>query len=164
MFVADCYLAMARHLKVPLVGLVTSKLMDWMNLPLGNPVSTSYVPSTMSGFSQRMNFLERLLNTLVSGFFKLQYHYFIPEQLALVEKYFGIKVDSINELYKDIAVMLVNTHPSFDFIKPMTPGIVEVGGLHVTDGYEDFTKVIVANFHLIKIYRPIIIWNKRLFV
>ncbi|XP_043268662.1 UDP-glucosyltransferase 2-like [Venturia canescens] len=140
MFIADCYLAFSRHLKIPLIGMSTSKVMDWMNLPLGNPSSTAYVPSIFSGFSQHMSFFERLQNTVISGIIKIQYWYYMSEQLSLVEKYFGIKVDSMSELYKDISVMLVNTHPSFDFIRPLTPGIIEVGGLHVTDGHDELSK------------------------
>ena len=143
LFVGECYVAFGSHLKVPVVGMVTSKLFDWMSHPMGNPHSLSFVPSIFSGKGQHMNFIERLENTLLSSAITAQYKYYITSQLNYVEDYFGIKISSMSELYKDIAVMLVNSHPSYDFIRPMTPRIIEVGGLHVTDGHQDFTPVII---------------------
>lgn len=144
---ADCYLALGRHLKVPMVIVVTSKMFDWMNLPMGNPQSAAFVPSIFSRFSQRMGFLERLQNTFITSMVKAQYWYYIDEQVEAVHKYFGIKVSRISELYNDIAVMLVNTHPSFDFVRPTTPGVIEVGGLHVTDGVQDLSPVTILENH-----------------
>lgn len=39
----------------------------------------------------------------------------------------------IKDFYSDVALYLVNSHHSLHGIKPMTPGIVEIAGLHIKD-------------------------------
>lgn len=138
----DCFMAFSQHLKVPMVGIVTSKLYEWMNLPMGNPENAAFVPNIFSDFQQRMSFFDRVQNTALSYLIKFNYWvYNIPAQLREVEKHFGLRLNSINELWKNVAVLLVNTHFSFDFVRPMVPGIVEVAGLHVNDGDQDLSPV-----------------------
>ena len=139
-------MAFGRHLNVPVVGVMTSKFFDWMNQPMGNPPSTAFVPHVFAHYGQRMSFFERLTNTLVSAYLRSAYWYYTSDQLPIIEKQFGLKLASSSELQKDVALMLVNTHPSFDFIRPMTPAIVEVGGLHIVDSDLDLAPVYINIF------------------
>lgn len=74
---------------------------------------------------------------------KLDYWIYGPDQLIDVERHFGIEVPSVQDLYNNVAVVLVNSHPSVDGVRPMTPGVVEVGGLHVVDHDEDLSSVSI---------------------
>lgn len=132
LFAAPCYLAFGRHLKVPMVGTVCSTLHDWINYQTGNPLNTAFVPSLFSAFGTNMTFWQRLTNTLLSNFVSVQIEYFTSYQRESVKNNFGIDVP-IADLYKDMSLVLVNSHHSLHGVRPMTNQIIEVGGLHVTD-------------------------------
>ncbi|XP_072749985.1 UDP-glucosyltransferase 2 [Anoplolepis gracilipes] len=133
LFVAPCYLAFGRHLKIPMVGTVACAFHDWLSEMSGNPLNLAYIPGLFSTYDQHMNFKERLLNVLLSNFISAQIHYYTNEQLEYVKKYFGIDVPFITDLYYDISLYLVNSHHSLHGIRPMTTNVIEVGGLHLKD-------------------------------
>ncbi|XP_012215174.1 UDP-glucosyltransferase 2 [Linepithema humile] len=133
LFAAPCYLAFGRHLNVPVIGMVSSVFHDWLNEMAGNPMSPTFVPSLFSTYDQNMNFKERLLNFLLTNYITWQMHYYTNSQLELVKKHFGIDVPHIMDLYSDVSLYLVNSHHSINGIRPMTTGVIEVGGLHLKD-------------------------------
>lgn len=133
MFVAPCYLAFGRHLKVPVVGTVASVFHDWLNQMSGNPLNLAYIPSFFSIYDQRMNFQERLTNFLLSHYITWQMHYYTNSQTKIVKEHFGMDLSHIEELYNDVALYLVNSHYSLNGIRPMTTNVIEVGGLHLRD-------------------------------
>lgn len=133
LFAAPCYLAFGRHLKVPIVGTVTSVFHDWLSEVSGNPMNLAYIPSMFSIYDQHMSFKERLINVLLSNYISGQMHYYTNSQLEFVKKYFGIDVPHIKDLYYDLSLYLVNTHYSLHGIRPMTTNVIEVGGLHLKD-------------------------------
>ncbi|XP_014479890.1 PREDICTED: UDP-glucuronosyltransferase 2B30-like [Dinoponera quadriceps] len=130
-FMAPCFLAFGRHLKVPLVATVTCSFHDWLNELSGNSFNPSYVPSLFSSFGQHMNFKERMLNFLTSHLISAQILYHTEFQAEYLKKYFDMQDTAIMDLYSDISLYLVNSHYSLSGIRPLTPAIVEVGGLHV---------------------------------
>ncbi|XP_032679120.1 UDP-glucuronosyltransferase 2A3-like isoform X2 [Odontomachus brunneus] len=132
-FMAPCFLAFGRHLKIPIVATVTSVFHDWLNELSGNVANPSFIPGLFSTYGQHMNFEERLLNFLMSHMISAQIHYYTSFQVEYVKKHFGIKDASIMDLYGDISLYLVNSHPALHGIRPYTSAIVEVGGLHVKD-------------------------------
>ncbi|XP_011707628.1 PREDICTED: UDP-glucuronosyltransferase 1-9-like [Wasmannia auropunctata] len=132
LFAAPCYLAFGRYLKVPTVATVASVFHDWLNEVSGNPMNPAYIPSMFSSYGQRMNFKERLTNFLLMHYLSWQMHYYTNRQLTVVKEHFGIDVPHIKDLYKEIAVYLVNSHHSLNAIRPMTTNVIEVGGLHLT--------------------------------
>ncbi|KAL0113955.1 hypothetical protein PUN28_011343 [Cardiocondyla obscurior] len=133
-FVAPCFLAFGRYLKVPLVVTVTSIFHDWLNDLSGNPMNPAYVTSLFAPFSQRMNFKERLTNFFLKHYLTWQmYYYTNQQQLPLVKEYFGLDLPHINDLFKDVSVYLVNSHYSLNGIRPLTTNVIEIGGLHVRD-------------------------------
>lgn len=116
-----------------MVGIVTNGLLDWLYYPVGIPHNPSYLPSVFSSYSQQMNFQERLVNTLQSHVIIEQMAYLMEQQTYYVNKFFGSNQATISELYKDLNLILVNSHHSLNGIKPTVPALIEVGGLHVKD-------------------------------
>lgn len=131
-FMSPCYLAFGRHLNVPMVGVMTSGAHDWFSEKIGNPFHPSFIPSLFTYYDQRMNFWQRLVNTVLMNVVSVQLDYYMNKQQHYVQKYFNINA-SISELYHDLSIVLLNSHHSLFGIKPLTMGIVEVGGLHVVD-------------------------------
>lgn len=132
LFMAPCFLGLGRHLNVPMVGVITSDFHDWLADATGNPHNPSFMPGLFTPYSQRMTFFERLMNTALTNLITMQMNYYMSSQYEQVKKYFGIDV-SINELYRDVGVILVNAHHSVNGVKPSTTGVIEVGGLHISE-------------------------------
>ncbi|XP_025159918.1 UDP-glucuronosyltransferase isoform X2 [Harpegnathos saltator] len=130
-FMAPCYLAFGRLLKVPMVGIMTTAFHDWLNEVSGNPCNLAFIPNLFSAFKQDMNFKERFINFLMTNMISIQIHYYTSFQVEYVRKYFDIENTSIKELYNDVSLYLVNTHPALHGIRPYTPSIIGVGGLHI---------------------------------
>ncbi|XP_011297294.1 UDP-glucuronosyltransferase 2B14 [Fopius arisanus] len=139
LFVAPCYVAFGEKLNAPVVGAVTSKLPDWLFDSFGNPLNPSYMASYFSSSTQRMTFWERLRNTLHVQNTRFQFDYYMTDQIAQVEKHFARRISSLDELYKDVALVLVNEHFSVNDIKPTTPDIIDIGGLHIYNNTQQLT-------------------------
>lgn len=74
-FGSDCFLPLGRRFRAPVVGFLSSVPLPWVNDQLGNPETTSYIPSYMMGFGQRMTLWERIANTLAVISAKIMYKY-----------------------------------------------------------------------------------------
>ncbi|XP_033334725.2 UDP-glucosyltransferase 2 [Megalopta genalis] len=131
-FMAPCYLAFGRHLNVPIVSITTSAFSDWLEDVSGNPHNPAFVPSIFSSFGQRMGFWDRLLNTVLSKYVAYELNSRMDWMSKHVKDHFGIDVGA-RDLHKDIGLFLVNSHHSLNGIRPNSNGVVEVGGLHVTE-------------------------------
>jgi glucuronosyltransferase len=133
-FNSDCVLGFAHKFKVPVVQVVTFGGTSWMGDWVGNPSPYSYVPDPFQNFGDRMDFCERVLNTLGITFQKMtRFFYFLPKQQALMEKYFGdyAPLPSISELHSSTSLLLINHHFSISYPRPLMPNVVQVGGMHV---------------------------------
>jgi len=130
----DCVVGFSHKFKAPLVQVVTFGGTSWMGDWVGNPSPYSYVPDPFQNFGDRMDFCERVLNTLGITFQKMtRFFYFLPKQQALLEKYFGdyAPLPSISELHSSTSLLLLNHHFSISYPRPLLPNVVQVGGMHV---------------------------------
>lgn len=141
LFYANCYLAFGRHLNVPLVAMTSSPLLPYTNEPLGNPLNTAYVPDIQDGSTTSMNYWQRVKNTVVTWFRCYQSRHYTQGQDEIVKKHFGPDMPGIRQLERDISLLLVNSHYTLNGIRPMTPAVVEVGGLHARDDNTELPQV-----------------------
>ena len=131
-FNTDCYAAFAHKFKVPLVSISATPLLPWCYERIGTPDNPAYVPNLLLGHSDKMTFMERLVNTFVYILTYWEYHFWfdMPSQ-AIVRKYFGESTPPLAELAKKTSLILVNRHFTINQPIPNVPGIIEVGGIHV---------------------------------
>jgi glucuronosyltransferase len=54
----------------------------------------------------------------------------------IAQKYFGKFTPLPSEIEKNISLVMVNTHYSLDYPRPLVPAMITVGGLHITPGRE----------------------------
>ncbi|KAI4497702.1 hypothetical protein M0802_007242 [Mischocyttarus mexicanus] len=130
LFASHCYLAFGRHLNVPIVGIMTAPFHDWIGHLTGVPHEGSYLPNIFSDFPPKMSFVQRLINTVTIHSLQLQIDYHTEKQTELVKKYFNID-GPIIDLFKNVSLVLVNSHHSLNGIRPLPQSIIEVGGLHL---------------------------------
>lgn len=99
---------------------------------IGNPHNYAF----FSGFYMNKpvveSFFDRLWNLLANYKEMLTFHYYTSGQTALMKKYLGLPgIRDIRELEKTVALALVNSHHSLFGIRPTTPALIEVAGLHL---------------------------------
>ena len=99
----------------------------------GNVLPYSYVPGAGIFITDEMSFKERVLMTL----FNLAINtLFIPRRKTahyeLLKRYFD-NPPTIPELQENVALVLSNSHFSFETVRPYTPNIIPVGGFHVDE-------------------------------
>ena len=103
---------------------------DWV----GSPNPYSYIPDEFLEYTDKMKFWERTHNTivcLVKHVVRQLIH--VPKQNAAMQKHFhsSDKLPPVWELEHKTSLVLLNTHHSLEYPKPLMPNYVQVGGLHV---------------------------------
>lgn len=129
---SDIYLGFADHFNIPVILFVPIGSNSFVNYHTGNINLYSYVPG-MLPFSDRMTFMERVLNTM-TGIAVQFVHSFvvIPKARELVKKHFP-KAQPLDELYDRIALALINSHYSTETPRPYTPNMIQIGGFAVEE-------------------------------
>ncbi|XP_052756090.1 UDP-glucosyltransferase 2-like isoform X1 [Galleria mellonella] len=135
-FNTDCMLGLLHvyEIKAPVIALLSSYLMPWSAERIGLTENFSYMPVLTSAFKNPNTFIERLESTVMNYYFKFWYRYAIQiKEQEIIEKYFGRKIVDLNDLAKNTTLMMMNTFHSLNGVKPLLPGLVEVGGMHVDE-------------------------------
>ncbi|XP_072014808.1 UDP-glucuronosyltransferase 2C1-like [Amphiura filiformis] len=130
--VMACPVLLAQHLDVPFVSfipVIPPSLFLRLN---ANPVNTAVNPEMPTGFSDRMTFLQRVKNTIVSGkqwmmvdtpfngFDQLKQKYNIKPEMSMLES------------LTHAEIVFVLSHFALDFPRAYQPNVVSVGGLSAT--------------------------------
>ncbi|XP_066257472.1 UDP-glycosyltransferase UGT5-like isoform X2 [Euwallacea similis] len=127
-FNTNCFFGLITKYKAPFIGLSSCSMMAWHSQWFGSPVNPSYIPSIYMAHPVPMTFLHRAENTLMHLVGVAWYKLFMERpgrELSL--KYTGYEPA---DPY-DASLLLLNTHYSLHGPRPLTPSIVEVGGIHV---------------------------------
>lgn len=128
----ECFLGFVHKFHYPpVIGVVPYGVDPFVNDLFGNPELPSYIPHAISPVSDRMSFYERLLNGVVHLWTKWFYRAVqVPRMDRLARKYFGEDLPSVAEIGRNMSLVLVNTHDSVDYPRPLVPAMIPVGGMH----------------------------------
>jgi glucuronosyltransferase len=132
LFNTDCMLGFVHKFKVPFIAIGTSVMMPWGNARFGNPDNPSYIPHHLLAHSDRMTFIERLLNTVYQESMQWAYHFLMDmptERIA--RRYFGDSLPPLADIARNTSLLLLSTHFSMNQPRPLVPQIIEVGGIHI---------------------------------
>uniref|UniRef100_A0A3P8VJS5 UDP-glucuronosyltransferase n=1 Tax=Cynoglossus semilaevis TaxID=244447 RepID=A0A3P8VJS5_CYNSE len=92
------------------------------------PSPLSYIPLTGTLLSDKMNFLERVLNMVYFGFMQIQLAYCnTPYYSALIKKYIGPEA-SYKALFQAADLWLMRVDFVFEFPRPTMPNVIYMGG------------------------------------
>lgn len=140
-FNSDCMLGLLQvyEIKAPVVALLSCAPMPWTADRIGLTDNPSYVPVISTPFDSQMTFLERMENTFMLAYQKLWFRYNIQiKEQALIEKHFGRKISDLNDLARNMSLIITNSYQTLNGARPSLPGLVEAGGMHL-----DQTKKII---------------------
>ncbi|XP_062541390.1 uncharacterized protein LOC134209418 [Armigeres subalbatus] len=132
-FLDHALLGFAEHFGCPVIGTTTHGVLEWINSLVGTPQPLSYVPHVHIGFSNPMNFWQRMGNVLFTAVDELLLSVLVyPEQDRLYREAFPNATRSLNEMRRNaVSLVLVNNHFSLNYPRPYVPNMIEIGGFHV---------------------------------
>ncbi|XP_053686979.1 UDP-glycosyltransferase UGT5-like [Sabethes cyaneus] len=129
----DSLLGLAVHYGIPAIVCSSTTANKFTNEMVANPHNPSYNPISDLGYSDRMTFIQRFWNTVVSLSEQFNYKFFyLPSQEAVYQRYFGRKnLPPLLDVIHNVSLVMVNSHPVINHPRPMVPSMIEVGGLHL---------------------------------
>jgi glucuronosyltransferase len=131
-YFSDFFLTFASKMNIPVILLRCNTVLPWMSDYAGVPHNPSYVPHIYSGYTQSMNFLQRLQNTI----YYLQALYLYEERSEKVydqiaSKFFGVPMPPLDTLTRNASMLFLNTHFTLNEVRPLPPNVIEIGGLNI---------------------------------
>lgn len=130
-FLNDVFKGFAYHFKAPLVAISSTGSGPWLNGLLGNPSLNSYIPGISKSYTTKMDFWERLHNGLSTLTHNInRYLHYYPKMNEVLQKHFPGS-PPLEELNKNISLVLLNSHVSSNHPVPHVPNMIEIGGFHV---------------------------------
>ncbi|XP_059200686.1 UDP-glucuronosyltransferase 1A1-like [Centropristis striata] len=119
---------LARKLGIPTIMWMTAMPCNLDVKSTGYPSPPSYVPRYFTRYTDKMNFKERTVNTLVALLeplvCRLMYWHFD----TMAYQFLGEEV-GVAEVLSDSAIWLTRTDFTLDFPRPLMPNVIPVGGI-----------------------------------
>ncbi|XP_004531362.1 UDP-glucuronosyltransferase isoform X2 [Ceratitis capitata] len=133
-FNTDCQLGIPYLLQLPVVGLSSCILMPFHYDRIALPDFPSYVQSEFVGFPEVLKWHERLLNFLQMKLLKHIYRYRTNYyDRRIINKYLNVDFDVDDFAKRSTGLIFVNQHYTLHGNKPLTPQLVEMGGIHIDE-------------------------------
>ncbi|XP_055919865.1 UDP-glucosyltransferase 2-like [Eupeodes corollae] len=129
-------LGLQAHFQCPVIISLPVRPLGSINGLVGNPPEVSYVPSLLSGDKQPLGFVERvrnfmyinILEELMLTYFYQWYQSDVYKSIFPPDKY-----PSLDEVKKNVSLILTNHHFSQTPIRPNVPAMVEIGGIQIKE-------------------------------
>lgn len=146
-FVGDALMALGHYFNAPVIGFSTIVPSKWSSDLVGLSQFSSHVPNIFCGFSDRMDFWQRLHNSITFWYEDISNAlYYQPIQQKLLEAYWPNKTaaPSMAEIQRNIALVFVNSHVTYTTPQPVTPNLIEIGGIHINQSAISYTPDVQA--------------------
>lgn len=112
--------------------MASNLLLPWFFDWFGNPNNPSYVPDPNMELSMKMNFFERLENTLCHIYYSLGHKFLLePTANKYSKKYLGFDLEKNRDVFYNASMLFVPTHFTSFGSMPWVPNVIEVGGIHI---------------------------------
>ncbi|XP_055919609.1 UDP-glycosyltransferase UGT5-like [Eupeodes corollae] len=135
-FFNELHLGLGAHFKCPVVVSFMVQPVRLINHFVGNPLEGAYVPNLLSAYEQPMNFWQRLKNFLINEAFEpiMMRLFMTNQQKAFYDYNFPPeKYPSLEEMKKNVSLVLTNHHFSQGPIRPNVPALIEIGGIQIKE-------------------------------
>lgn len=128
----DATMALGHHFDVPIVVFNQVGGCTVVDEFFGNRSPVAYVPNIFLPFSDDMNFFQRVLNTLVEVYTAGLLSTLRSTTNKAIRTYLP-GTPSIEDIYKRIAIVLINSHVSVETPRPYLPAMIQIGGFHLQE-------------------------------
>ncbi|CEF70923.1 UDP-glucuronosyl/UDP-glucosyltransferase family-containing protein [Strongyloides ratti] len=120
--------------KIETTIVATSTVMFDIYYPMfGIPFPTSYVPSAIVGFSDRMTYKERTINLLTYLYFTYFSDFNTKHSTLedIFEEKYGVGFYDSQKIMTNASFVLINSNPFLDIPTPKSPKMVEISGIGI---------------------------------
>ncbi|XP_065219032.1 UDP-glycosyltransferase UGT5-like isoform X34 [Planococcus citri] len=124
-------LSIAEYFDIPVIYVFPNVLLPWMASNLGTPANPSYVPTMISGFGPKMSFIERIQNVGLYGTYMVFYYGWLYPVCDVISGKIHDSGVPLNVLESRVALVLTNTHFTLQSNVPLSPNVVQVGGINI---------------------------------
>lgn len=133
-FFGDCNLGFLNKFNCTYIALTSQMMLPWQFSRMNAIDNPAYIPGSLSRFSTKMSFVQRLENTVTNLLHKFLHNAVtqMSEQRILM-KYFGSETSAIKELAKKTSILLVNSYFPLTGVFPRGANVIEVGGMHIRE-------------------------------
>lgn len=141
----DVLLGLGHHFNAPVIATSTFGAYKWTTDFVASPIFPSYIPNTNNGFTDRMTFWQRMYNSMSYWFDDIVMPLVsTPKQQQYLDELFPSAMDmpTIDELKRNVSLVLLNTHLTVGTARPYAPNMIEVGGMHIERNVEPLPKYI----------------------
>lgn len=136
----EALLGVGYHFQVPVIAISTSFASKRTVDLVGAPDTPSYIPNIYTDFTDRMTFWERLTNWIYCTLDNVMYPIFhYPTQEKIMKYYRNESMPSLQELMRNVSLVLLNTHNIFGFPRPYPPNMIEIGGIHINKSVDNLS-------------------------
>ncbi|XP_054259226.1 UDP-glycosyltransferase UGT5-like isoform X2 [Macrosteles quadrilineatus] len=129
-FNTNCFFSLAHKYAVPFIGIGSASLSPDQEARIGNPWLPAYVSNPDLAYSYVMGLSHKIVNVVYSVATRAVRAYYIQHEQYVVDRLVG-HTPPLEDIARNVSVVLVNTHSSMLRSRPMVPGFVEVGGIHI---------------------------------
>lgn len=130
---SDGFFGLGHHFDAPIVLFSPVGTTMLHNDIAGNINPYSYVPLLKTTFTDKMTFMQRVLNTLLSLVVEVFNNAIIyPQQVAISKEHFP-NAPPMEDLRENVALTLVNSHFTTETPRPYTPNLIQIGGFHMEE-------------------------------
>lgn len=128
----SCWYAFAEYFNAPLVGISATEANLEFHEIFGNSANPIRDPDFLLAQSEAMTFTERFRAWKFYIFYNYHYkHKFNAKFDKLIKKHFPDVKSSSQELKESMDLMLINTHPGLNHVRPIVPTTIQLGFLHI---------------------------------
>ncbi len=128
----DFYQLLGHRFGIPVIAFHTNFPFPWMSEWTGLPLNPSFTSVFLSSHLPRMNFRERVINTLLYVYFIVKYKFssdYVYDEIA--SKIFGPSIPPLSDAKKNTSMLFLYSNLNLNQAIPLVPNVVEVGGLHI---------------------------------
>ncbi|KAF5287795.1 hypothetical protein FQA39_LY15731 [Lamprigera yunnana] len=128
-FLTPFVLGYGARFKCPIILVSSIASFAWIDNIMGNPHHPIIYPDMPLNVYDELTLFDRvnvvLRHIAMDFFYKF---YTVPSQQEMIYKYFGEDYPLIDDIARNISIVLANSNPVFHKIKPTLPSIISVGG------------------------------------
>ncbi|KAM7348771.1 UDP-glycosyltransferase UGT4-like isoform 3-T3 [Cochliomyia hominivorax] len=131
----DFMLGLAAHFQCPIILSFMIQPIFPVHSMIANPLELSYFPTLYSGLSQPMGFSKRVMNFLANSYEQLVLRHVMAKENGKYYRYNfpADRYPPLEEVYKNVSLVLTNHHFSQGPIRPNVPALIEIGGIQIKE-------------------------------
>lgn len=119
--------------QIPFIGIASMDCPQRIHAQIGNAMHPVFYPDHFLSFSFPLDFPQRIISTLLTwSNWYLQYWIQYPKQTEIARKHFGKDLRNLQEIEKDISLLILNMNPVIQRTRPTGMNTIFIGGgLHI---------------------------------